>query len=149
MPIHIYKKDQSILYRLMFPCLCPPRKPPRRKMSLNLRIDETDPTLKEVQGRYSDWKAFCVLRRFLEPVGDLSIEQATALLHDMLPTRKEEHLGGQPSMFACVLLDVARQIPYAHPAQIQLVQLVRKLGKSDRLTFLVHDYDQVWKKSSA
>ncbi|QGA17132.1 hypothetical protein EYB26_004802 [Talaromyces marneffei] len=110
-------------------------------MSLKFSIDETDPFLKKVEGRYSDWKAFNILCQFLLQ-DDLSVRQAVSLLHNILPTKKEENLGGQPGMLVCVLLDIARQIPYSHPAQIQLVRLVGELRKSDRLTFHAIDYDQ-------
>lgn len=65
-------------------------------MSLKLQIDETDPTLKKVNGRYSDWKAFGILCHFLQQ-DDITVEQTVGLLHKMLPTKKEKHRG-QPGM---------------------------------------------------
>ncbi|GAM36765.1 hypothetical protein TCE0_018r06115 [Talaromyces pinophilus] len=59
-------------------------------MSLNLRIlDTTDDSVNEVIGRYSDSKALEVLKRYLEPGGDLSMEQAVKLIDDMLPNTEE------------------------------------------------------------
>ncbi|KAF3406478.1 hypothetical protein DPV78_001766 [Talaromyces pinophilus] len=58
--------------------------------SLNLRIlDTTDDSVNEVIGRYSDSKALEVLKRYLEPGGDLSMEQAVKLIDDMLPNTEE------------------------------------------------------------
>lgn len=107
--------------------------------SLTFKVDETDPTLKVVHGRYSDWKAIEVLQRYLDPKGNLSIDQATTLLHDMLPTADEYENRGQPGMFGCVVLDIARQIPYTHPAQTDLVRLLRNMERSNRLNRLVTD----------
>ncbi|CRG86319.1 hypothetical protein PISL3812_03324 [Talaromyces islandicus] len=103
-------------------------------VTLNLTIDETDPTLKEVHGRYSDWKAFGILTRYLEPGSDLSDEQATELLYDILPSPDNKKLSGQPDMLGCVLLDIAKQIPYHHPSQIRLLNLFKRLGKTDKMT---------------
>lgn len=102
--------------------------------ALNLQIDETDPTLKKVYGRYSDWKAFGILTRYLEPGSDLSEEQATELLYEILPKADDKKLAGQPDMLGCVLLDIAKQIPYYHPSQIRLLKLFKHLGKTDRMT---------------
>jgi hypothetical protein len=103
--------------------------------ALNLQIDETDPTVKKVYGRYSDWKAFGILTRYLEPGSDLSDEQAAELLYDILPSADNEKLSSQPDMLGCVLLDVAKQIPYHHPSQIRLLNLFKHLGKTDKMTF--------------
>lgn len=102
--------------------------------ALNLQIDETDPTLKKVYGRYSDWKAFGILTRYLEPGSDLSDEQATELLYEILPSPDDKKLSGQPDMLGCVLLDIAKQIPYHHPSQIRLLNIFKHLGKTDRMT---------------
>jgi hypothetical protein len=104
--------------------------------SLNLSFEQ-DATSKEVHGRYSDWKAFEVLQRYLEPDRNLSVEQATALIHDMLPTETEKiHLAGQPGMFATLVLEVAQQIPYPHPSQVRLVRLLQRLAISSKLNQL-------------
>jgi hypothetical protein len=104
--------------------------------ALNLEIDETDPTLKEVHGRYSDWKAFGILTRYLEPGSDLSDEQATELLYDILPSPENKELSSQPAMLGCVRHDIAKQIPYHHPSQIRLLNLFKRLGKTDKMTLL-------------
>lgn len=107
--------------------------------SLTLKIDETDANLKIVYGRYFEWKVIEILRPYLDPKGDLSMDQAIKLLHDMLPTADEHENRGQPGMFGCLVLEIAPQIPYAHPAQTDLVRLLRQLEKSNRLTRLVTD----------
>ncbi|PWY80791.1 hypothetical protein BO94DRAFT_602115 [Aspergillus sclerotioniger CBS 115572] len=101
-------------------------------MTLRLSIDETDPALKKSVSRYSDWKAFLVLRRCLEPDGDLSIEQATVLIHEMMPTAAEGRRVA-PGLFGALCLDVADKVSYSHPAQSRLVELLDYLQASDRM----------------
>lgn len=101
--------------------------------ALNLKIDEEDRDKTEVAG-YSDWNAFRVLKRYLEPYGDLNMNQATKLLNDMLPSEQgKRHNPDRPDLFSYVFLEVAQQIPYHHPAQIRFVRLIKHLAASDRV----------------
>jgi hypothetical protein len=78
-------------------------------------------------------------KSYLDPKGDLSIDQATTLLHDLLPTADKYENRGQPGMIGCVVLDIARQVQYTHPAQTDIVRLLRNLERSNRLNGLVTD----------
>lgn len=105
--------------------------------SLNLTFDETDIDLTPDRNGYSDLNAFRVLKRYLEPDGDLSMKQATKLLHEMLPSKEKKRGNiGQPDLFSIVFLDVAAQIPYHHPAQVRFVRLIKYLSASDRVNAL-------------
>ncbi|KAL3478858.1 hypothetical protein BJX99DRAFT_256065 [Aspergillus californicus] len=101
--------------------------------TFKLTLDESVDDKRKVVGRYSAWKQFCVLQQYLEPgaSGDLSVEDAARLLYQMLP-RKREGLE-QEHYFSGSLLKVAEQIPYSHPAQDKLVELVGILARTDRL----------------
>lgn len=107
--------------------------------ALNLQLDETDLDARalNLNGRYSDWNAFCVVKRYLEPDGDLTMNQAAKLLHKMLPNemerKKAKSTSSQADLFSCVFFEVAEQIPYHHPAQHRFVRLLKYLKVSDRL----------------
>lgn len=101
--------------------------------SLNLRIlDDTD-SVNEVVGRYSDGKAFGVLKRYLEPGGDMSMEEALKLIDDMLPDPDERDLHFQLGNFSCLILEQAEQIPYDHPAQMRFARFLQRLQRSYKL----------------
>lgn len=102
--------------------------------SLDLRIlDDTDDSVNKVIGRYSDGKAVEILRRYLEPGGDLSIGEATKLIDDMLPSPDERDLHFQLGNFGCLTLEQAQQIPYDHPAQMRFARLLQRLQRSYKL----------------
>ncbi|KAL3478897.1 hypothetical protein BJX99DRAFT_256102 [Aspergillus californicus] len=61
----------------------------------------------------------------------------------MLPTaeeeKEEEEEGtGVENWFSSLLLDIAGQIPYSHPSQGKLVEVIRFLSRTDRLNKLVY-----------
>lgn len=102
--------------------------------SLNLRIlDNTDDSVNEVIGRYSDGKALEVLKQYLEPGGDLSMEQALKLIDDMLPNPEERDLHFQLGNFGCLILEQAQQIPYDYPAQMRFPRSLQRLQRSYKL----------------
>jgi hypothetical protein len=101
--------------------------------ALNLKLDEEDHDLKEVAG-YSNWNAFRVLKRYLEPDGDLNMNQAAILLLKMLPSEEGKRgNAAQPDLFSSVFVEVAQQIPYHHLAQVRFVRLLKHLAACDRV----------------
>lgn len=110
---------------------------------LDLEIDENDPDLQDVWGRYSDMKAFHVLRHYLDGTEGFSILQTIKSLHDMLPDRTEDGTETQHSNFSHTVLDIAQQIPYSHPAQEHLARLLHELRRSTKLTDRVIDEEDV------
>lgn len=84
--------------------------------------------MKEVYDNYSDWKLFCILRRYLEPrKRHLSLKEATILIYKIImPTKSEKHVEYPVEAFGRVILDVARQIPYSHTSQGRLVHLLEQ-----------------------
>ena len=76
--------------------------------SLNLRIlDTTGDSVNEVIGRYSDGKALEVLKRYLEPGGELLMEQAVKLIDDMLPNPEGRDLHFQLENVGFLILEQA------------------------------------------
>lgn len=114
---------------------------------LDLKIDENDPEVQEVWGRYSDMKAFHIIRRYLDENGDLSIKQTIKALHDMLPERTEDRAETQHSNFSHTVLDIVEQIPYSHPAHERLARLLHGLQRSSKLTDRVVDEEDVSQKT--
>lgn len=94
--------------------------------SLKLHIDETNPLVREVYGNYSDWKLFCILRRYLEPrKRHLSLKDASILIYKILmPVAPGSSIQYPVKAFGSVVLNVAGQIPYSHASQDRLVRLL-------------------------
>lgn len=84
-------------------------------------------------GRYADKRAFDVLQRYLQ--SQLSVKEAAKEITGMLP-EPEAHKtrGAEIGLFGSFLCQMARQIPYSHPAQTRLVQLIQRVSHSPKLT---------------
>lgn len=101
--------------------------------ALSLKIDDEDIDSKEVAG-HTNWNAFRVLKRYLEPKGDLNMDQAAILLLKMLPSEVGKRVNmGQPDLFSIIFIEVAGQIPYHHPAQVRFVRLLNHMAACDRV----------------
>jgi hypothetical protein len=98
---------------------------------VKLRLNEANPSVKEVYGKYSDWKLFCILRRYLEPrKRHLSLKEATILIYNILmPTAPGKPIEYPMEAFGGVILDVAQQIPYSHTSQWRLVRLLEQFHR--------------------
>lgn len=98
---------------------------------IKLHINEANLSMKEVYGNYSDWKLFCILRRYLEPrKRHLSLKEATILIFKIImPTKPGKFIEYPAKAFGRVMLDVARQIPYSHTSQGRLVQLLEQFHR--------------------
>lgn len=112
---------------------------------LKLQMDQNDPDLKEMRGHYSDWNAFTVLKKYLEPSDErLSIAEAAGQLLRMLPTNSEvKESGFSRTSLGDVILDMAQQIPYCHPSQVWLVRLLLWLRDPTNISLQYSDKDQV------
>ncbi|KAF3393912.1 hypothetical protein F1880_005037 [Penicillium rolfsii] len=98
---------------------------------VKLHLNETNVSVKEVYGNYSDWKLFSILRRYLEPrKRHLSLREAMILIYKMIiPTVPGKSIEFPVAAFARVVLNIAQQIPHSHPSQGRLVQLLEKFHR--------------------
>jgi hypothetical protein len=96
---------------------------------LKLHIDYTNPLTKEVYGNYSNWKLFCILRRYLEPrKRSLSLKEAVTLIYNILiPVIPGKPVEYPVEAFGFVILSVARQVPYFHISQDRFVRLLEQV----------------------
>lgn len=96
---------------------------------LKLHIDCTNPLTKEVYSNYSNWKLFCILRRYLEPrKRTLSMKEAVTLIYKILmPVVPGKPIEYPVEAFGSVILSAARQVPYFHTSQDRLVRLLEQL----------------------
>lgn len=84
-------------------------------------------------GRYADKRAFDVLQRYLQ--NQLSVKEAAKEITAMLPEPEARKTrGAEIGLFGSFLCQMAPQIPYRHPAQTRLVQLIQRVSHSPKLT---------------
>ncbi|KZF26977.1 hypothetical protein L228DRAFT_265324 [Xylona heveae TC161] len=102
--------------------------------SLNLRLDD-DGLCDE--GDFSYRKAFNILRKYLEPDSEVSIDKTAIQITDMLPSSGGKEYGKGDSSFAYLVIEIAEQIPYHHLSQVKLVWLVQRLVLSAKLNAIV------------
>lgn len=88
---------------------------------------------------YSDTRAIAILRDFIQ--GRILPSAAGDAILDLLPDHEDYIKGGAIGKaargehwgLAGFLVDMATQIPYNHPAQAKLVQLIEKICESDKV----------------
>ncbi|KAL4919007.1 hypothetical protein BDW62DRAFT_200157 [Aspergillus aurantiobrunneus] len=98
-------------------------------LQLDLEQDDDDDP-HEALGKYTRWKAYQVLKGYLEDDGCLSLNDAALQLYKMMPDRKPKPSDELQDL--CIeLAHVAKQILYSHPGPDKLVNLVRRLDLSD------------------
>ena len=77
-------------------------------------------------------KTFAILRDYLEPDSQLRLESTAASILNLLPEKDPNH-GSEVYDFSGLCIELAEQIPYHHPSQLKLVELLAHIGMSDRL----------------
>ena len=83
-------------------------------------------------------KTFPILRDYLEPGTKLSLESTASSILNLLPdfgpypTRIEER------SFSGLCIEMGEQIPYHHPSQLKLVELLAYIGMSEKLGEMAH-----------
>lgn len=86
---------------------------------------------------YSDSKIFLILRDFLQdPNTDRSFETIVKEILELIPENAQQST--EVWCLSEVFWYLAEQIPYHHPSQIKLVQVVEELSRSVKIT--VKDY---------
>ena len=97
--------------------------------SLNLFIEgEKDPMPIDP---YS-LKTFAILRDYLEPDTQSSLESTACSILNLLPEKDPNH-GIEVRSFSDLCIEIAEQIPYHHPSQLKLVELLAYIGMSEKL----------------
>lgn len=89
-----------------------------------------------VYGCYSDRQALAILQQYLE--GSISDYNAAGRFAGILPAAQNpnSHQLGLDQL-GDFLYRMAEQIPYSHPAQSRLVQLIQSLQRSAKLSLQV------------
>ena len=83
-------------------------------------------------------KTFPILRDYLEPGTKLTLESTASSILNLLPdfgpypTRHEERA------FSDLCIEMGEQIPYNHPSQLKLVELLAYIGMSEKLGEMAH-----------
>ena len=82
-------------------------------------------------------KTFPILRDYLEPGTHLTLESTASSILNLLPEfgpypRTEE------SSFSGLCIEMGEQIPYHHPSQLKLVELLAYIGMSEKLGEMAH-----------
>ena len=96
--------------------------------SLHLRLgDDEDPF---APGSY-ETKSFAILQDCLQPDTRLSQESTANSILDLLP--ENEPYPGNVWDFGGLCIELAEQIPYYHPSQLKLAELLRYIGMSTKL----------------
>ena len=107
--------------------------------SLNLFMeDEKDPIPIDP---YS-LKTFAILRDYLEPDTQLTLESTAGSILNLLP-EKDPHHGIEVRSFSDLFIEMAEQIPYHHPSQLKLVELLAYIGMSEKLGTMSHSMIEV------
>jgi hypothetical protein len=79
-----------------------------------------------------DEQAFRILQRLLVH-GDLDVDEAASQVLDIVSDVEEDRTYDESSFGALAGFEVARQIPFDHPAQIMLVKLFKKLATCGKM----------------
>ncbi len=89
-----------------------------------------------VYGSYSDSQALAILQQYLQ--GSISDDNAAREFAEILPAAQNEnsHKLGLDQL-GDFLYRMAEQIPYSHPSQSRLVQLIRRLQRSAKISLQV------------
>ncbi|KAL6238379.1 hypothetical protein BDW75DRAFT_237479 [Aspergillus navahoensis] len=101
-------------------------------MSLKLKLEGYDESSEIPSNQtYSDFTIFHILNNFLQPNSAKSllgtVQSILALLPENAPLSTEVWSAEN------VVIEIAGQTPYSHPAQLQLAVLVEQLAKADKL----------------
>lgn len=99
--------------------------------TLNFDLEEYNEKSQEV-----DQRAFRILLDFLQPDSTMSLSMAYASLLQILPDPAE---GTAIRRLADECIDLARQIPYSHPAQMKLIRALQYMSASPKVITAPYD----------
>lgn len=76
-------------------------------------------------------KIFQLLRGFLQPDTNMTLQSTAQSILDLLPEKDPQST--EIWSFGEICIELAEQIPYYHPSQLKLAALLEYLGKSTKL----------------
>ncbi len=117
------------------PALClselPSKKSPASRIKLALGKDKPLPRNILAGGtQYSEPKVAAILRDFLQPDTKMSAKTAVVSLLALIPSNASAY--AEVCSFGGICVELAEQIPYHHPSQQKLVQLLQSLSRSPK-----------------
>lgn len=95
--------------------------------SLNLKLDALD----EKDSPALDKKLATTLSEYIQPQSQVSLHDAAKSILACLPADKP--YSDEGFVLACLVVDIAAQIPYQHPSHAKLVRLLKYLTRSPKL----------------
>jgi hypothetical protein len=95
-----------------------------KPIARNVRAGGTD---------YSDAKVATILRDFLQPDTKITLKEAAISLLALIPANASGY--GEVCSFGEICVELAEQIPYHHPSQQKLAQLLRYLSGSPKFMY--------------
>lgn len=100
---------------------------------LNLEFIYDDGLADEGPALFSSKRSFVIVQRYFK--NDISVQQAAKVMTDMLPDDEQRaSRKADVGHFGAFLCLTAEQIPFRHPAQTRLVQLIQHLALSPKLS---------------
>lgn len=100
----------------------------RRPLPRNLWTGRTE---------FTQPKVAAILRDFLQPDSKTSLESAVKSLLVLIPTNASGY--AEVCSFGEMCVEIAEQIPYNHPSQLKLVQLLHYLSQSPKFIYKYHE----------
>lgn len=82
---------------------------------------------------YTEAKVAAILRDFLQPDTKQSLHEAAVSLLALIPDNAAEH--AEVCSFGGICVELAEHIPYHHPSQLKLAQLLRYLSMSPKFMY--------------
>lgn len=81
---------------------------------------------------YTDQRALPIMDTFLQPASTMSLETVAMSILNLIEASEKAGRARQQITFACLCYEIAKNIPWNHPAMLRLAWLVEKLGCSRR-----------------
>jgi hypothetical protein len=82
---------------------------------------------------YSEAKVATILRDFLQSDTKMTLREAAILLLALIPAKASGY--GEVCSFGGICVELAEQIPYHHPSQQKLAQLLHYLSRSPKFMY--------------
>lgn len=82
---------------------------------------------------YSAARVAAILRDFLQPDTDLSLQEAAKAILVLIPVNASGY--AEVCSFGEICVELAEQIPYHHPSQVKLTQLLHFLSASPKFMY--------------
>lgn len=102
---------------------------------LSLKLDREDRSVEAPAGQYDNFKGLKILQRLVQ--NTISTKAAGEEILALLPHFSDATRLGRSErrQFSYFLFTIAQQIPYTHPAQAQLADLVHCISQSPKLSY--------------